>query len=141
MSALVAQINPSLVQFAAPTAPVPFQQPSAAPSSVQAFQAAMDAPLDLARVEELFGTLATDRTKPASVADPLLRLPSHLDYLTGTIKTLETIFPTVPGQLPSPTDLLGAQMLISAAQLEWQFIAKATGTAVQGVQSLVNSQV
>jgi hypothetical protein len=101
----------------------------------------MDAPLDLARVEELFGTLATDRTKPASVADPLLRLPSNLDYLTGTIKTLETIFPTVPGQLPSPTDLLGAQMLISAAQLEWQFIAKATGTAVQGVQSLVNSQV
>jgi len=37
--------------------------------------------------------------------------------------------------------LLSAQLTISAAQLEWQFIAKATGTAVQGVQSLVNSQV
>jgi len=101
----------------------------------------MATPADPANAVELFGNSAVDRTSPAIVADPLLQLPENLDYLTGTVNTLETIFPTVPGQLPSPADLLGAQMRISAAQLEWQFIAKATGTAVQGVQSLVNSQV
>jgi hypothetical protein len=38
-------------------------------------------------------------------------------------------------------ELLSAQLKISTIQLEWQFIAKATGTVVQGIQSLVNSPV
>lgn len=140
MSAIIAQLNPALAQAPAllPQASPP---QTASPAAVQAFQAAMATPADPANAVELFGNSAVDRISPAIVADPLLQLPENLDYLTGTVKTLETIFPTVPGQLPSPADLLGAQMRISAAQLEWQFIAKATGTAVQGVQSLVNSQV
>ena len=118
--------------------PATASPPSAA---VSAFQSAMNAPHAPGMAEELFGTSAT-QNRPASRVDaPLLELPQHLEYLKGTTRVLETILPTLPNQLPSPMALLSAQLTISAAQLEWQFIAKATGTAVQGVQSLVNSQV
>lgn len=92
-------------------------------------------------VEDLFGTSAVENREVAKVHAPLLDLPDNIDYLTGTTKVLETILPKLPNQLPSPMDLLAAQLRISSVQLGWQFISKATGTAVQGVQTLVNSQV
>lgn len=108
-------------------------------SSVSAFQSAMDAPMALS--SELFGNSAIENYPTSKVAAPLLDIPQNIDYLAGTTRVLDKILPSLPNQLPSPMDLLGAQLRISAIQLEWQFIAKATGTAVQGVQSLVNSQV
>jgi hypothetical protein len=92
-------------------------------------------------VEDLFGSSAVENRQPAKVNAPLLELPHQIDYLSGTTKALETILPTLPNHLPSPMDLLAAQLRISSIQLGWQFISKATGTAVQGVQTLVNSQV
>jgi hypothetical protein len=139
----MASIDPisALLAQAAPSSPaVGFPSPSAA--SVGAFQAAMDAPSGDATglAQSLFGTSVRGVEPPELVAAPILKVPDNIEYLPGTIRTLEAVFPDLPA-LPSPVELLSAQMKISAIQLEWQFIAKATGTAVQGVQSLVNSQV
>lgn len=134
ISALFAQAAP------AAGAVGPTVSPSAA--AVGAFQSAMDSsPVDsIGLGKSLFGTSARGVESPEVVGAPILKIPENFEYLPGTVRTLESIFPTLPS-LPSPVDLLSAQMKISAIQLEWQFIAKATGTAVQGVQSLVNSQV
>lgn len=138
-------VSALLAQAAQPSglgASLPLPAPAApAPAAVSAFQSAMSAPNATGMAEELFGTSASANRPVAQVEAPLLELPHNLDYLKGTTKVLETILPTLPNQLPSPMALLSAQLSISAAQLEWQFIAKATGTAVQGIQSLVNSQV
>jgi hypothetical protein len=134
ISALLAQASPA-------TAPV---AGSASPSAaaVGAFQSAMDSPHgdSIGLGKSLFGSSARGVESAEIVGAPLLKIPENFEYLPGTIRTLESVLPTLP-TLPSPVELLSAQMKISAIQLEWQFIAKATGTAVQGVQSLVNSQV
>lgn len=136
VSALFAQASPA-------SAPVALSNPSTA--SVAAFQSAMAAPAPAGEHFGLSQAIFGDSTKgiesPETVAAPILKVPENFEYLPGTVRTLETILPTLPNSLPSPIDLLSAQMKISAIQLEWQFIAKATGTVVQGVQSLVNSQV
>ena len=135
ISALLAQATPA-------TAPVgATASPSAA--AVGAFQAAMDSPDgdSIGLGKSLFGTSAFGVESPEMVAAPILKIPGNFEYLPGTVRTLESVLPTLPQSLPSPVELLSAQMKISAIQLEWQFIAKATGTVVQGVQSLVNSQV
>ena len=134
ISALLAQASPASAPVGATASP------SAA--AVGAFQSAMESPQGDSIVlgKSLFGTSARGVESPEMVAAPILRIPENFEYLPGTIRTLEKVFPDLPS-LPSPVELLSAQMKISAIQLEWQFIAKATGTVVQGVQSLVNSQV
>lgn len=133
ISSLFAQAAPVSQAVGAPS-------PSAA--AVSAFQAAMDSPSGDATglASSLFGTSVRSVESPEMVAAPILKVPDNIEYLSGTVRTLETVFPDLP-TLPSPVELLSAQMTISAIQLEWQFVAKATGTVVQGVQSLVNSQV
>lgn len=137
ISALLAQATSPAQSFGTIA---PATNPSV--SSVVAFQSAMDAPggESIGLGKSLFGTSARGVESPEMVAAPILKIPGNFEYLPGTVRTLESVLPTLPS-LPSPVDLLSAQMKISAIQLEWQFIAKATGTAVQGVQSLVNSQV
>ena len=134
ISALLAQASPAAAPVGGTTAP--------SSASVAAFQSAMDAPSSdaIGLGKSLFGSSARGVESPEVVTAPILEIPENFEYLPGTVRTLETILPQLPS-LPSPVDLLSAQMKISAIQLEWQFIAKATGTAVQGVQSLVNSQV
>ena len=144
---LVAAIDPVSSSVAAPAvagvASAPASTPS--PDAVGAFQAAMSSPTSAdgggMLASQLFGDVAKGVDAPGNVAAPMLNVPEEIQYLSGTIRTLESILPSVKNGLPSPVDLLSAQMQVSAIQLEWQFIAKATGTVVQGVQSLVNSQV
>lgn len=138
ISALFAQATPA-TQASGTGAPAS----SPSPSAVAAFQSVMDAPGgdSIGLDKSLFGTSARGVDSPEVVATPLLKIPENIDYLSGTTRVLDKILPSLPNQVPSPMELLGAQLQISAIQLEWQFIAKATGTAVQGVQSLVNSQV
>jgi hypothetical protein len=139
----MASIDPISALFAqATTASPAVGAPSPSAAAVSAFQSAMDAPSGDATglASSLFGTSVRGVEPPEFVAAPILKVPENIEYLPGTVRTLESIFPELP-TLPSPVELLSAQMQISAIQLEWQFIAKATGTVVQGVQSLVNSQV
>jgi hypothetical protein len=134
ISALLAQASPATPSVG------PATSPSAA--AVGAFQSALDSPQgdSIGLGKSLFGTSARGVESPEVVAAPMLKIPENFDYLPGTISTLESVLPSLPA-LPSPVELLAAQMKISAIQLEWQFIGKATGTVVQGIQSLVNSQV
>lgn len=144
---LIAAIDPVSSSVASPAvagvASAPASTPS--PDAVGAFQAAMSAPTSAdgggILASQLFGDAAKNVEGPGTVAAPMLNLPEEIEYLSGTLRTLESILPAVKDGLPSPVDLLSAQMQVSAIQLEWQFIAKAIGTVVQGVQSLVNSQV
>lgn len=139
--AAIDPISSLLAQAAPSAAPVATSTPS--PAAVGAFQAAMDAPAgdSFGLAQNLFGNSSRGVEAPGMVGAPILEIPENFEYLPGTVRTLEKILPDLPNALPSPVDLLAAQMKISAIQLEWQFIAKATGTAVQGVQTLVNSQV
>lgn len=134
ISALLAQASPATVPVAGSASP--------STAAVGAFQSALDSPHgdSIGLGKSLFGSSARGVETPEIVGAPLLKIPENFEYLPGSIRTLESVLPTLP-TLPSPVELLSAQMKISAIQLEWQFIAKATGTAVQGVQSLVNSQV
>jgi hypothetical protein len=140
----MASVDPisALLAQAAP-APMPVGAPDPSAAAVSAFQSAMDAPSadSLGLSKTMFGTSAQAAESVDTVAAPMLHIPGNFEYLAGTVRTLESVLPTLPNSLPSPVELLSAQMKISAIQLEWQFIAKATGTAVQGIQSLVNSQV
>jgi hypothetical protein len=96
---------------------------------------------EIGLAQNLFGDSSKGVELPDSVAAPILKVPENFEYLPGTVRTLESILPSLPNSLPSPMELLSAQLKISTIQLEWQFIAKATGTVVQGIQSLVNSPV
>ena len=144
---LIAAIDPVSSSVAAPAVAGVPSAPASAPSpvAVAAFQSAMSAPTAAdgggILASQLFGDAAKNVEGPGIVAAPMLNVPEEIQYLPGTMRTLESILPSVKNGLPSPVDLLSAQMQVSAIQLEWQFIAKATGTVVQGVQSLVNSQV
>jgi len=111
------------------------------PSAVDAFHSAMHGAHGPSLAENLFGNSSMPAGSIGSVGAPLLDIPNNMEYLTGTLNVLKSVLPSLPNSLPSPMDLLNAQLKVSSLQLEWQFIAKATGTAVQGVQSLVNSQV
>lgn len=90
---------------------------------------------------EWFGNSAVESYPALANGTPLLEIPGNISYLPGTTAVLEKVFPSLPNQLPSPMEFLAAQLQLSQLQLSWQFTAKATGTVVQGVQSLVNSQV
>jgi len=119
--------------------------PDPSVASVNAFQTAMDSPArahGASLADNLFGnsSIPAESIAPTTAA-PLLDIPNNMEYLPGTLHVLKSVLPSLPNGLPSPMDLLNAQLKVSSLQLEWQFIAKATGTAVQGVQSLVNSQV
>jgi len=111
------------------------------PSAVDAFQSAMHGAHGTSLAENLFGNSSMPVESIGSVGAPLLNIPDNIEFLPGTLNVLKAVLPSLPNSLPSPMDLLSAQLKVSSLQLEWQFIAKATGTAVQGVQSLVNSQV
>lgn len=143
----MAAIDPisSLFAQASPVSPTALRTPSPSAAAVGAFQSAMSAPDasgdTAAFLGSIFGNSAVGVESPEMVAAPILKIPGNFEYLPGTVRTLESVLPSLPESLPSPVELLSAQMKISAIQLEWQFLAKATGTAVQGVQSLVNSQV
>lgn len=142
--ASVAPISPQAAPGHVAAAHVP-PDPSAA--VVNAFQTAMDSPATAHRphgaslADNLFGNSSIPVESINATAAPLLDIPDNMEYLPGTLNVLKSVLPSLPNSLPSPMDLLSAQLKVSSLQLEWQFIAKATGTAVQGVQSLVNSQV
>lgn len=96
----------------------------------------------MARTEaEWFGNSALESYPALAEGTPLLEIPGNISYLPGTTAVLEKVFPSLANQIPTPMDFLAAQLQLSSIQLSWQFTAKATGTMVQGVQSLVNSQV
>jgi type III secretion system YscI/HrpB-like protein len=90
---------------------------------------------------ELFGTSATPDAEVVFDFAPALRIPKGFNYSTGALNTLDRIFPSLPGAVPSPTEMLSAQMRVSSIQLAWQLTGKLVGTSVQGFNSLVNSQV
>lgn len=121
--------------------------PDPSTAAVNAFQTAMDTPATTHRpygaslADNLFGNSSIPVESINATDAPLLDIPDNMEYLSGTINVLKSVFPSLPNSLPSPMDLLSAQLQVSALQLQWQFIAKATGTAVQGITSLVNSQV
>lgn len=127
--------------FAQAGSPQAAYNPTPSSASVAAFQTALANPLSPSMQAEWFGNATIDPYHTAAPSAPVIELPEGLSYLRGTTAALEKILPAVSHGLPSPTELLAAQLQISSIQLGWQFISKATGTAVQGVQSLVNSQV
>jgi type III secretion system YscI/HrpB-like protein len=133
----------SLAGVAAAAATQPASPP---PASVTAFNALMgtdqSSQVQHAGLKgELFGTSATPDAEVALDSAPALRIPNGFNYSTGALNTLDQIFPSLPGAVPSPHEMLAAQMRISFIQLAWQFTGKLVGTSVQGFNTLVNSQV
>jgi type III secretion system YscI/HrpB-like protein len=133
----------SLAGVASAVAPQPAAPP---PASVAAFNALMGTDQS-SHVQhaglpgELFGTSATPDAEVVFDFAPALRIPKGFNYSTGALNTLDRIFPSLPGAVPSPTEMLSAQMRVSSIQLAWQLTGKLVGTSVQGFNSLVNSQV
>ena len=133
----------SLAGVAASAATPPAAPP---PASVAAFNALMGTD-QTSQVQhaglpgELFGTSATPDAEVVFDFAPALRIPKGFNYSTGALNTLDRIFPSLPGAVPSPHEMLAAQMRVSSIQLAWQLTGKLVGTSVQGFNSLVNSQV
>ena len=133
----------SLAGVASAVAPQPAAPP---PASVAAFNALMGTDQSshvqhAGLTGELFGTSATPDAEVVFDFAPALRIPKGFNYSTGALNTLDRIFPSLPGAVPSPTEMLSAQMRVSSIQLAWQLAGKLVGTSVQGFNSLVNSQV
>jgi hypothetical protein len=90
---------------------------------------------------DIFGSSANATGEVAEDMAPLLRIPGDFHYSKGTFNAIDQLFPSLPNSVPSPMELFTAQVQISQIQLAWQLTGKMIGTSVQGVNTLVNSQV
>jgi hypothetical protein len=119
------------------------------PASVLAFNALMavgsaDSAANSKTVgilSDLFGSSAQYVHEAVENMAPLLRIPSDFNFSNGTFSALDKVFPSLPNAVPSPMELFAAQIQVSQIQLAWQLTGKMIGTSVQGVNTLVNSQV
>lgn len=90
---------------------------------------------------QIFGNSAIKASSDPSNVAPVFATPPLFDYLGGAMNSLDRMFPSLPSHIPSPSEMFSAQLQASATQLSWQLTGKLVGTSVQGLNTLVNSQV
>lgn len=97
--------------------------------------------IPLQTIDNLFGTsdAASGTAAASSSIAPMLQTPPNLIGAAGLSEVLGGVLPT--SGVPSPFELLRAQVQLVETQLGWQFTAKLAGTSVTGIQTLLNSQV
>jgi len=134
----VAPISPSSTSPSGGVSTSIFTPPPAA--SVAAFEALMGT--EASSLEgQIFGHSAMPGGAGTPDSAPIFKTPPLFDYLNGALSTLDRLHPSLPNRIPSATELTFAQLQASALQLSWQLTGKLVGTSVQGLNTLVNSQV